>query len=116
MNVFLIMDQAQRVAQKSAHMSDIDPNGWTLTLVSVCVVFTALLILYLAYSLIGEVMVRRGVISPKAVRMRRKMRAASHGDCSEQAAIALALHCYLIEKQESDIHDNESGIITITRQ
>lgn len=101
----LEMDAVRRVAQKSAHMMDIDPGGWTLTLVSVCVVFGALLILYMAYSLIGEIM------------MRRPSNGSSDDyDSLESAAIAAALHCYLAEEDEEDVHDKESGVITITKQ
>ena len=36
-------------------MAQADPHGWTLTLVSVGVVFAALIVLYLIYALIGRI-------------------------------------------------------------
>lgn len=90
----------------------IDPSGWTLTIVSVSVVFAVLLILYLAYALIGEIMMRRGKIRAKIAPKRSK----GGDDGAEAAAIALAIHCYLNENQNFGVHDKESGIITITKQ
>lgn len=48
------------VAAKAAHMAEIDPHGWTITIVSVGVVFCALLILFGAYSLTGAICSRKG--------------------------------------------------------
>ena len=36
-------------------MAQVDPHGWTLTLISVSVVFIALVILYFLYSLSGSI-------------------------------------------------------------
>ena len=36
-------------------MAQVDPHGWTLTLISVCVVFCALVILYFIYSFSGNI-------------------------------------------------------------
>ena len=36
-------------------MAQVDPHGWTLTLISVSVVFIALIILYFLYSLSGSI-------------------------------------------------------------
>lgn len=39
----------------SDRMAQIDPHGWTLTLISVSVVFAALIILYFVYTLSGGI-------------------------------------------------------------
>lgn len=78
-----------------------DPNGLTLTLVSVLVVFGCLLVLYGIYSLSGALFGKK---------------AAKNTDVKgeTEAAIATALHLYLSEQShESEIHDSEPGTITI---
>ena len=42
------------VVEKSAEMMEKDPHGAIITLVSVSVVFSALVILYIAYTLVGK--------------------------------------------------------------
>ena len=104
-------------------MAQIDPHGWTLTLISVSVVFAALIVLYFVYSLSG------GIFSGKFKRT-PKPRKATKGtpDAEVAAAIALALdmenggdvyaaiatavHLYLNDA----VHDVEPGIITIVRK
>lgn len=84
------------------------PDGWVLTLVSVLVVFGALLILFLSYSLIGRFFTkgeRKGADAVKTVAERGE-------DADEAAAIAAALHLYM---NQDGSHDVESGIITILR-
>ena len=39
-------------------METLDPHGWMLSLISVLVVFSALVLLYLIYSLIGKLSTR----------------------------------------------------------
>ena len=111
---------AERVAQKAAHMLDVDPHGLTLTLVSVCVVFFALLLLYRAYSLIGEGFTgkigrkSRGKAAEEAAAIAVAIDRYMDEKCGteQEAAISVALHLYL---QEEAVHDIESGIITIKR-
>ena len=54
MNMFPILQVSENVLRKSADMAVKDPHGLIITLVSVAVVFTALIALYLAYSMIGK--------------------------------------------------------------
>lgn len=96
LNPLTITEGAQRVAEA-------DPHGLTLTLVSVLVVFAALLILYGVYSLSGSVLGRN------AERKEAKPSAVEDILDETAAAIAMALHEY----SGAGIHDNESGIITI---
>ncbi len=84
-------------------METLDPHGWMLSLISVLVLFSALVLLYLIYSLIGK-------LSTRAM-ARRAAPPESPVDSSgaEAAAIAMALNLYLAEYA----HDRESGTITI---
>ena len=102
-------------------MAQVDPHGWTLTLISICVVFCALVILYFIYTLSGN------IFSGK-IKFSKKKKAGSEtvdepavaaaialavdaetGKGDEAAAIALALHLHL----NGGVHDIEPGIITI---
>jgi len=101
-----------------------DPHGWTLTLVSVSVVFCALIILYGVYSLSGAIFSHGGEVKKKVrckVRHGHKpegevaaaIAVALNAECNGEvnAAIATALHLYLNDQ----VHDIESGVITIKR-
>lgn len=105
-------------------MAVTDPHGWTLTLVSVIVVFAALIVLYFIYTFSGNAFsgkFRRSAPArakkgraPEgevAVAIALALRAAAGGGETE-AAIAAALHLHL----SSDVHDVEPGIITIRRE
>ena len=103
-------------------MAQTDPHGWTLTLISVSVVFAALIVLYFVYSLSGSIFSGKFKRAPKP-----KKAAKGTPDAEVAAAIALALdmenggdvyaaiatavHLYLNDA----VHDVEPGIITITR-
>lgn len=119
---------AERVAQKAAHIAEVDPHGFTLTLVSVSVVFGSLFLLFIAYTITGRIFTGKSLIFKLVDKCRRHrgndadqaaaiavaldMYMNGGKDDEEAAAIALALHCYL----DSDaVHDVESGIITIKR-
>ena len=92
-------------------------QGWTLTLVSVSVVFSALLLLFLIYSLSGYVLSGRMARAITITRQRRRQRkettvSVKTVDNSEiVAAIAVALQLFLDET----VHDQESYVITIKR-
>lgn len=127
MNGFMLsvnMLQAGHVLRKSAEMAEKDPHGVIITVVSVAVVFTVLLILYFAYSLIGK------SVNGKMPKFGRQSSAAGvHKPSSEEAAaIALALDSELngetyaaigaaLHNYFNDtVHDQESYIITIRRK
>lgn len=100
-------------------MAQLDPHGWTLTIVAVSVVFIALVILYFVYSLSGNIFSGKFKRKPKvckgepdgevAVAIAMALEAETGG--ATEAAIAVALHLYLSDA----IHDNEPGIITIRK-
>ena len=105
-------------------MAATDPHGWTLTLISVSVVFMALIILYFVYSLSGGIFSGKFKSRKKPRKSRSKdqdlvaaaialaLDAELSGiDPQTQAAIALALHLSL----NDSVHDVEPGFITIDR-
>ena len=116
-------------------MAATDPHGWTLTIISVGVVFIALIILYGLYSLSGMVFsgelkadakkaaragkrLTRAVIpgtdreSPDEVAAAIALALDMEQDGDTYAAIATAVHLYLSDS----VHDIEPGIVTITRK
>ena len=104
-------------------MAQTDPHGWTLTLISVGVVFAALIVLYFVYTLSGSIFSGKFKRAPKP-------RKAAKGTPDEEvaaaialaldmensgdvyAAIATAVHLYL----NDTVHDVEPGIVTIVRK
>ena len=116
-------------------MAATDPHGWTLTIISVSVVFIALIILYGLYSLSGKVFsgelkadakrgwragkrLTRAVIpgtdreSPEEVAAAIALALDMEKGGDTYAAIAAAVHLYLSDS----VHDIEPGIVTITRK
>lgn len=102
----------ERVAQKAAHMAQIDPNGLTLTLVCVSVVFGVLFFLFIAYAVSGEFFMRKRKIKQALKNATHADKIFQQDDDDESAAIAMALHLYL---SDTGTHDKESGVITIKR-
>jgi len=112
--LFIILD----TAAKAQHLNEVDPHGFIITIVSVSVVFSALILLYCAYTMVGKISTG-GFKLPKKSGNSDEIAAAialalemDGGSDEEQAAIALALHRYLNDQ----IHDTESYIITIKRK
>lgn len=106
----VILSQTTALSERAAHMLESDPHGYMLALVSVCFVFSVLLILFFIYGISGEFFIRREV---KAAREEAASREKRHADeALTAAAVALAVQMYL----EQDSHDIESGIITISHQ
>lgn len=126
MNLLFILLQSSKMTEGAKRMAEADPHGWTLTLISVAVVFIALVILFLIFDLMGKISIKAD--SRKASNKRfPKIRKGSKPDAEVAAAIAMAL-----EAENSDnipiaistalalyfgheIHDSESFVITIRR-
>ncbi len=126
----MLLQTSESVLRKSAEMADKDPHGVIITLVSVSVVFSALIILYFAYTFIGKLSSGEIRITlPK--RKKKPLAAKADGGMipdetaaaialaldqelngETYAAIGMALHQYL----NDTVHDNESFIITIKRR
>ena len=103
-------------------MAQVDPHGWTLTLISVSTVFAALIILYFIYNFSGNIFSGKYKRKPKAPKAAKgavdgEVAAAialaldAEAGSETEVAIATALHLYLSEA----VHDVEPGIITIRR-
>ena len=103
-------------------MAEIDPHGWTLTLISVSVVFAALIVLYFIYNFSGNIFSGKYKRKPKASKAPKgtdeaevaaaialALEAEAGGET--EAAIATALHLYLSDA----VHDLEPGFITLRR-
>ena len=126
MNGFMLLQVSESVLAKSAEMAEKDPHGAIITLVSVTVVFVALIVLYFAYTFIGK-------LSSGEVKLKMPKKAAPKpvkgGPTPEEAAaialaldqemngevyavIGMALHQYL----NDTVHDMESYVITIRRK
>lgn len=105
----------------SDRMLQTDPHGWTLTLISVGVVFIALVILYFIYNFSGSIF--SGKISFK--RKPKAPKGAPDADVAAAIALALQAECgsddeiaavtalYLYLYLNDNVHDVESGVITI---
>lgn len=114
---------SQNVETGSQRMEKEDEHGFVLTLVSVTVVFTALIILWWLFSLLGNVSGGEGKKSKRANagkpgKMTDETAAAIAMALDQEmngevyAAIAAALHLYA----EESVHDKESFVITIQRK
>ena len=104
-------------------MAQTDPHGWTLTLISVSVVFAALIVLYFVYNFSGNIFSGKYKRAPKpkkavkgtpdaevAAAIALALDMEQGGDV--YAAIATAVHLYL----NDNVHDMEPGIVTIARK
>lgn len=102
-------------------MAQADPHGWILTIISVSVVFVALVILYGLYTLSGNIFsgkIRTGSGRKAKTRDMDMVAAAialaleaGTSSAETEAAIATALHLYL----NDSVHDTEPGFITIRK-
>ena len=115
-------------------MAQTDPHGWALTLISVSVVFAALIVLYFIYNFSGKLF--SGELKNAAKKAKRSVIPSSRSvipseaegspevaaaialaldmeqDGDTYAAIATAVHLYF----NDSVHDVEPGIITIVRK
>ena len=98
-------------AAKPDKMKQIDPHGWILALTAMTVVFTALIILYLLFKLIGIINIRAGK-KKSAASQETTVEKSTYGEVPAEtyAAIATALHLYLVEEEA---HDDESFVVTL---
>ncbi len=97
--------------KKIENFAELDENGFGMTVMAMCIVFTALLVLCLSFYSIGKI--------GSAVSRMNKMRAhgvdkeekatVKHDSGEEIAAIIMALHEHL------NTHDAESTILTINK-
>lgn len=100
--------------KKIEDFANLDGNGFGMTVMAMCIVFTALLVLCLSFYAIGKI----GSIVSRLNKARAhgneapqlsEIRSTEHDTGEEIAAIAMALRDHL------DAHDNESTILTINK-
>lgn len=128
MNPLFILLQTSELTEGARRMQETDPHGWTLALIAVTVVFTALVILFFAFSIVGKIsqsIEARNSGARPAKKPRRKSGKTPDEETAAAialalevergsevpAAIATALSLYL----GSSVHDSEPYIITIRR-
>ena len=124
----MLLQTSEKVLAKSAEMMEKDPHGAIITLVSVSVVFFALLILWGAYTFIGKLSSGQIKFPQRKKKAPAPKTAGTALDKEVAAAIALALdqemngevyaaigtalHLYM----NDPVHDLESYVITIKRK
>lgn len=117
-----ILNGHQNSASKAEQMAVTDPHGWTLTIVSVSVVFCALALLWFLFWLLFDRPARKKMAlasqpvrkdpDDEAVAAAIALALDMEQDGDVYAAIATAVHLYLSDT----VHDVEPGIVTIRRQ
>ena len=119
-----ILNGSQTSGSKAQRMAETDPHGFTLSIVSVSVVFTALAILWFLFWLFFERPAKRKAAPAKPKKQPKTKTqpdeevaaaiaaALDMESCGEDyAAIAAALHLHF----STSVHDFEPGFITIRR-
>lgn len=100
---------------KIIRFSEEDKNGFGLTIMAMCIVFTALLVLCICFYFISKFAEKRSKqrkLAAHGIEMRQVPRAErpASGDSGEEiAAIVMALHEHL------NAHDQESTVLTINK-
>lgn len=130
MDTFTLLQFSEHVAAKSADMAAKDPHGAIITLVSVSMVFIALIVLFFAYTFIGNLSSGKWNLKKFLPARKAPAPAEKEGGMSDEvavaiamaldkefgsetyAAIGMALHQYF----NDTVHDLESYIITIKRK
>lgn len=100
-----------KIAQNSQRFSEIDPWGIGMTFVGMAVVFLSLLLLYILFFNISKFL---NVRIKKSLRKRGKEDVETtipvETSAEVNVAIATAIHLYF-----SELHDNESTLLTINK-
>lgn len=99
---------------KQEKFAEQDPTGIGMAITAMSVVFSGLLILYVLFRLLGMAMQSKKTseTNPTETMTENQPAAKAEGKEGEvYAAIAMALH-----EEMNNVHDQESGILTITRR
>lgn len=110
------------VESKAARLKRDDPHGFGITVLSMGIVFFCLFLLFVFFSIFGKVMVKRnrsekprkrqpGRVSPEVAKAMAESDAKRHQRNEQE--IYLAVIAMALKQYQDDIHDEESGIITI---
>ena len=106
---------ARPINENIQKFKDEDPSGILLTLMSMGVVFSALLMLYLLFKLFGKIFTAKekkkeeGIVDKAVDNETTTVATQPEGDDEAIAAICMALY------QHFNAHDEESGILTFDR-
>ncbi len=100
-----------KIEQNAQKFTEIDPWGLGMTFVGMTVVFLSLLLLYILFYNVSKALIYKKNISLKKTR-KEEIKIAKEEELTGEvnAAIGLALHLYF-----SEMHDQESKILTINR-
>lgn len=100
-----------RVAANSQHFKEIDPFGIGMAFVGIAVVFLTLLMLYtLFFNITKALNFRLKRVSRKFGKESAETNIPAEASAEVNAAIATAIHLYF-----SELHDNESTVLTINK-
>ena len=110
------------VESKAARLKRDDPHGFGITVLSMGIVFFCLVLLFVFFSIFGKLMVKRnrsekprkrqpGRVSPEVAKAMAESDAKRHQRNDQE--IYLAVIAMALKQYQDDIHDEESGIITI---
>ena len=110
------------VESKAARLKRDDPYGFGITVLSMGIVFFCLFLLFVFFSIFGKLMVKRnrsekprkrqpGRVSPEVAKAMAESDAKRHQRNDQE--IYLAVIAMALKQYQDDIHDEESGIITI---
>lgn len=112
------------ITEGGLRMQEVDPHGWTLALIAVTVVFSALVILFVAFSIVGRISQRTDK-GPSPRKPRGKAGKAPEGEVAAAIALALeaeaggevpvAIATALAMYIGGGVHDSEPYTITIHR-
>lgn len=98
---------------KSMKMKEIDPHGWIIALTAMSVVFLALVILAIIFTLTGKLSIRNSQKKSKESAVatgNTNLTNSVETSAETYAAIGFALHLY---NEENEAHDDESYSITL---
>ncbi|MDR0619344.1 MAG: OadG family protein [Bacteroidales bacterium] len=104
-----------RVKKKAEELFKRDPSGMVLLITSMITVFTALILLYIVFKVLGTYMIKRQnrkahKTAPHAVPRVSKQVENTPGGISGDVYAAIAAAIYM---HQSELHDEETTIITI---
>ncbi len=125
-----ILAQSERVLEKSNNLAENDPHGFAMTALSMAIVFICLLLLYVFFSIFGSIMKYRQRLKAAAERHARivvkygkktqeighKTNVMLHDGLTTKGIdkeIYMAVIAMALKQYQEDVHDVESGIITI---
>ena len=127
----LILDVSPRVMERSSHLADVDPHGFGITVLSMGIVFFCLALLWAFFVVFGVVMRHRETahkaaqlqpIKPVVKTVEKTMQLGHKTNVILKDGLQtkgidmetyMAVIAMAIKQYQDDVHDVESGIITI---